>query len=90
MLFWLLTLAVAVCAIYVSHELMDEETRFPLKLIGLFSLFLSLVYSPWLIKLSIVLAIMVTPVRDRQHYYLRRVPCSPSCIARSNCRNTCC
>jgi hypothetical protein len=84
MLFSLLTLALAICAIYISHQLIDEATSFPLKLIGLFSLVLSLVYSPWLIKLSIVVAIVVTPVCTHQ-YYLRRIRCPPNCIARPNC-----
>jgi hypothetical protein len=86
MLFSLLTLAIAICAIYISHQLIDEVTSFLLKLIGLFSLFLSLVYSPWLIKLSIVVAIVLTPVCSHQ-YYLRRIRCPPNCISRPNCRH---
>ncbi|MGL5062958.1 MAG: hypothetical protein ACRC62_23525 [Microcoleus sp.] len=84
MLFSLLSLAIAICAIYVSRKLMDEGTSFPLKVIGLLSLLLSLVYSPWLIKLSIVTTIVVTPACSHQNY-LRQISCPNNCIYRSNC-----
>jgi hypothetical protein len=86
MLFSLLSLAIAISAVYLSNKLIDEGTSFPLKVIGFLSLFLSLVYSPWLIKLSIVVAIVVTPVCTHQ-YYRWRIRCPPNCISRPNCRH---
>ncbi|NJR61520.1 MAG: hypothetical protein HC769_23415 [Cyanobacteria bacterium CRU_2_1] len=84
MLFSLIALAIAIATISISHRWMDDITRLLLRLAGLFSLFLSLVYSPWLIKLLIVVAIFVTP--DCTHWHsLGRIRCSPLCVARPNC-----
>ncbi len=84
MLLSLLALAVAFVAICVSHKLADNITRLLMKLVGLFSLAVSLVYSAWFIKLFILATIFLTPACDRQHN-LRRVRCPPVCIARSDC-----
>lgn len=58
MLLSLLALGVAISALWLSRGL-DEVIGLSIKLIGLFSLFLSLVYSPWLIKLVITAAVFV-------------------------------
>ncbi|MEG4810698.1 hypothetical protein QUA82_23585 [Microcoleus sp. F8-D3] len=86
MLFSLLSLAIAISAVYLSNKLIDEGKSFPLKVIGLLSLFLSLVHSPWLIKLSIVATIVLTPVCIHQ-YYRWPIRCPPNCISRQNCRH---
>jgi hypothetical protein len=57
MLFSLLALAIALSASYISHKLADEIARLLIKLVALFSLFLSLAASPWFIKLLIVAVI---------------------------------
>lgn len=84
MLLSLLALVIAASTLCISDMLGDEITRLLIKLIGLLSLFLSLVYSPWLIKLLIVIAIFVTPNYAQQHY-LRRTRCSTLCATHSDC-----
>ncbi|MFM7425584.1 MAG: hypothetical protein ACKO7W_11425 [Elainella sp.] len=58
MLLSLLALLVAVSSLWLSRSL-EEITGLLIKLIGLFSLLLSLVWSPWLIKLLVVTAVLV-------------------------------
>jgi hypothetical protein len=84
MLLSLLALVIAASTLCISYMLGDEITRLLIKLIGLFSLFLSLVYSPWLIKLLIVIAVIVTPNCAQQHY-LRRTRCSTVCVTHPDC-----
>jgi uncharacterized membrane protein YqgA involved in biofilm formation len=84
MLFSIIALAIAISAIYISQKLTDEIMRLLIKLIGLFSLFLSLVYALWLIQLLVVVIILVAP-NCAQQYYLGRINCSSFCTARSNC-----
>jgi hypothetical protein len=60
MLLSLLALAAAISTLWLSRRL-DEITGLLIKLIGLFSLFVSLVYAPWLIKLFVVAAVVVEP-----------------------------
>lgn len=83
MLFSLLALAAALSALCISRRL-DEVTSLLLNLLGLFSLLLSLVYSPWFIKLLLGAAVFVTSSCARQHD-LRQTRCSSFCIARSSC-----
>lgn len=86
MLFSLLALAIGVAAIHISDTRcrLDEITLLLINLMGLFSLFLSLLYSPWFIKLLIVAAMLVAPICAQKHH-LRQVRCSSFCMVRSNC-----
>ncbi|NJR64728.1 MAG: hypothetical protein HC772_04420 [Leptolyngbyaceae cyanobacterium CRU_2_3] len=84
MLFSILSLAIAISAIYLSYKLTDEIMRLLIKLIGLFSLVLSLVYALWLIQLLVVMIILVTS-NCAQPHCLRRINCSSFCASRSNC-----
>ncbi len=83
MLVSLLALVIAISALYVSRQLTDEIMSLVSKLIGLLGLLLSLVCSPWLIKLFILLTI-VAPDCARQND-LQQSRCSPVCITRLSC-----
>lgn len=61
MLFSLLTLVIAWFAFQLSYRTGDEITALLILLGGLFSLFLSIVSSIWLIKLVIIAAIVLMP-----------------------------
>jgi hypothetical protein len=84
MLVSLIALAIAISALYISRKLSDEVTRLLIRGVGLFSLFLSLAYSAWFIKLLIVGAIAVTSGCVRRRY-LRQIRCPSFCTARPNC-----
>lgn len=62
MLFSFVALAIALLAFFISGKSSDEIISLLMKLIGLFGLFLSLVYSLWLIKLLIVIALFVPAI----------------------------
>jgi hypothetical protein len=83
MLLSLLALAVALSALCISRRL-DEVTSLLFNLIGLFSLLLSLVYSPWFIKLWLGATVLATSSCAHQHN-LRQTRCASFCIARSSC-----
>ncbi|WNZ26937.1 hypothetical protein HJG54_28840 [Leptolyngbya sp. NK1-12] len=83
MLLPLLALAIGICAVYVNQPA-DEITRLLIKLVGLVSLFLGLLYAPWSIKLLIVIAILATPI-CAQKRCLPQIHCPTLCIARRNC-----
>lgn len=76
MLLSLLALILALAAIPISYKLTDDITRLLVKLVGLFSLIVSLVYSAWFIKLLILMVIFLIPAGAQKHN-LRRVCCSP-------------
>jgi chromate transport protein ChrA len=83
MLFSLLALTIAIVSTYIHRQFRDNITRLLITLIGLFSLLVSLVVSPWFIKLLILWMVFVTPVYARP--YPREQTCSsPVWILRSH------
>ncbi len=55
-----LALAIALFAIYITINATDEIAQIAAALAVGFCLFLSLVFAPWLIKVSILIAILIT------------------------------
>lgn len=75
MLFSLLALTISIVSTYISRQFQDNITRLLITLIGLLSLLVSLVASPWFIKLLILWMIVVTPGCARS-YSLEQIRCS--------------
>ncbi|NJO73695.1 MAG: hypothetical protein HC833_08015 [Leptolyngbyaceae cyanobacterium RM1_406_9] len=72
MLITLTTLTLALSMLLISRAIRDEVVYLLVILISQFCLFLSLVYAPWLIKLLILVAIIVMPVRTPTLWSLPR------------------
>ncbi len=54
-----LTLAIALLAIYISINATDEIVQLAATLVVGLCLFLGLIFSPWLIKLFLLMAILI-------------------------------
>jgi hypothetical protein len=54
------TLALGIIALYISTKFRDDVEQLAIALPALFCLFLSIVFAPWLIKLPIAIALLVS------------------------------
>ncbi|UIE38052.1 hypothetical protein [Leptodesmis sichuanensis] len=84
MLYSCVALLLGITTLYWSRSIADEATRIVTGIVSRFSLFLSLVYAPWPIKMLIAIAILVFPFCT-QRYNIRYGLCSHRCMIRASC-----
>ncbi|HBL14080.1 MAG TPA: hypothetical protein DD379_22355 [Cyanobacteria bacterium UBA11162] len=58
--FSLITLVIALVAIYLTVNILEEVVQVGAVITALICLFLSFVFAPWLVKLMIVLVLLVS------------------------------